>query len=261
MRSRFLFAVCIVAWPLSQASAAPLPAATYEISLENGPTITVPGTFTTGGEIGEIQNAPAPLAHAHVAGQGTSRAILQYWFRVVGPAANLPVPIQISGEIQIDAGGAVFRQNMVWGVTAQLNAQALDGPLAPGVGEVDSKFSTVDCSPTSVGPIPVTPPIGSCPATSQDQAVLLALNTLSGADNRVTLVAAANNQESFSASFDALVDPLISFAPGFDSTGYSILLSDDVGNAVPEPSSALLVTPAMVVLLRLRRSKKSRRSS
>jgi len=43
------------------------------------------------------------------------------------------------------------------------------------------------------------------------------------------MVTAANNQEAFSASFDALVDPVISFAPGFAATGYSSTLSDGAG--------------------------------
>jgi hypothetical protein len=149
----------------------------------------------------------------------------------------------------------VFLQDQIWGVTAQVNAQSLDGPLGPGVGAVDSASSSVDCSPISEGPIPMPPPIPSCPATVQDQAVLLTLTTLSGADNRVSLVASANNMESFSADFDAQVDPVISFAPGFDATGYSIELSDGVGNAVPEPSAVLTTcTGAFVLLLRSRRS-------
>jgi hypothetical protein len=251
-----LLALGLAALPFSHASAAPVPAATYSITLNNSAPITTPGSFGASGEIGEIQNVPSPLVFAHVGGTGRSLVEMQYWFRVNGPALHLPVPIQIAGRVQLDAGGAQFQQNMIWGVSANLIAQALDGELGPGVGEVDNGFGGVSCNPNSVGPIPVPLPIPSCSATSQDQPVVLTLNTLSGADNRVTLLATANNQESFVASFDARVDPVISFAPGFDATGYSIELSGGVGNAVPEPSTALLVGTALGLLPRVRRRRR-----
>jgi len=55
------------------------------------------------------------------------------------------------------------------------------------------------------------------------------------------------------------VDPVISFAPGFDSTGYSIALSPGVGNeasTVPEPATWVLLSTAALAWLfghRLRR--------
>ena len=235
------------------ATAAPVPAASYSITLNNGAPITTPGSFSSAGELGEIQVLPVPLAFAHVSGQGRSLVALEYWFRVNGPAAGVPVPIQISGLVEIDAGGAVFQQNMVWGVSASLIAASFDGEIGAAPNPFDNQIASVSCNPNSVGPIPNPLPIPSCPATQQSQQVTLTLNTLSGADNRVNLTVTANNQESFGANFDALVDPVISFAPGFDSTGYSIELSPGLGNSVPEPTAAQLLASAAAVSLARRR--------
>jgi PEP-CTERM motif-containing protein len=81
---------------------------------------------------------------------------------------------------------------------------------------------------------------------------------LSNADNRVNLVASANNQAIFSADFDAQVDPVISFDPGFDATGFSIEVSEGVGNTVPEPGAALMTLAGAGVLLLVRRGRRSR---
>jgi hypothetical protein len=243
----------IAACPLSASS---VPAAEYAITLNMGTPHTVPGSFVQGGALGEIEPQPAPVAFAHVAEQGTSHAQMQYWFRVNGPSPNVQVPIHIDGHIEISAGNAEFEEDMIWGVSAQMSAQALDGPFGQqGVAEIDNDTAGLSCNPNSVGPIPVPLPIPSCSATVQDEPVLLTLTVLSGADNRVTLFAAANNQELFAADFEARVDPVISFAPGFDATGYSIELSDGVGNTVPEPGAALMTCTGAGALLLLRRRK------
>jgi hypothetical protein len=238
----FLCAAC----PLSPARG--VPAGEYTVTLNGGAPQTGPGTFVLQGALGEIDLSPSPFAFARVAEQGTSIVQISYWFRVNGPP-NAHVPIKIDGRVQLSAGNAVFEQNLIWGVSASMSAQALDGPLGPGVGEIDSDADGVSCNPNSVGPNPLPPPIPSCPATEQDEPVLLSLNVQSGADNRVNLVATANNQAIFSADFDAQVDPVISFAPGFDSTGYSIELSEGVGNTVPEPGAALMTLVGAGVLL------------
>jgi hypothetical protein len=240
-----------VAAPAARAGA--VPDAHYSIILKNAAEINVPGVFSLGGESAEIENLPAPFAHAHLDGQGTSRAEMQYWFHVEGPSDGLEVPLQIAGRVRISAGNSVFKKGFVWGVTAQLIGIAFDGTLGPGVGQIDNQHESVDCSPLSEGDIPVEPPIASCQARDQDQPVLLALNALTGADNEISIVTAANNQEAFSADFDAEVDPTISFPPEFDSTGYAITVSAGVGNPAPEPRRALLECAAVGALLRLRR--------
>jgi hypothetical protein len=219
---------------------------------------TEPGTYVLGGVLGEVDPQPAPLAHSHVTGQGTSHAQIVYGFRVNGPALNLEVPIHIDGRIAVDAGNAVFEQDMIWGVSASISAQAFDRPLGdPDIVEIDTEVRIVSCNPNSVGPIPQPLPIPSCPATFQDEPFVIVLNTRTGGDNRVGLTVAANNQADFSADFDALADPVISFAPGFDSTGYSIELSEGVGNTVPEPGGAWMTSTGAGIFLLLRRRRKA----
>ena len=233
-----------------------VPAAEYTVTLNGGAPQTGPGIFNSGGAMGELQNAPAPLVFAHVTDQGTSIVQLLYFFRVNGPAAS--VPIRIDGLLEISAGGAVFEEDMIWGVSASISAQAFDGPLGPGVNEIDTEVRQIGCNPNSVGPIPVPLPIPTCSATSQDEPFQLTLTTQAGGDNRVSLLVSANNEEAFFADFDALVDPVISFAPGFDATGYSIELSEGVGNTVPEPGGPVLTTVGAGLFLLLRRRKQSR---
>ena len=61
----------------------------------------------------------------------------------------------------------------------------------------------MDCNPGAEGPTALPPPIATCGATLQDAAVVLELDTLTGADNRAVLNAASNNQEHFVAAFEA----------------------------------------------------------
>ena len=85
--------------------------------------------------------------------------------------------------------------------------------------------------------------------------MLLTLNTLTGADNLVAMNVATNKQETFTADFDAVVDSVISHAPGFVAAGYTITPSDGVGIYVPEPGDGLLTSAAVGALLCLGRRK------
>jgi hypothetical protein len=83
--------------------------------------------------------------------------------------------------------------------------------------------------------------------------------------NQITISAGAGFFQSPSTAETSFavtaVDPVISFAPGFDSTGYSIVLSDGIGNqaaSVPEPATwALFGLGAAMVVLRARRIRRS----
>jgi hypothetical protein len=69
----------------------------------------------------------------------------------------------------------------------------------------------------------------------------------------------ANNGDA-SSTIIGLVDPVVSFAPGFDASPYDLVVSPGVANgqgAAPEPASLLLAgfgLAAVSLLLRRRRA-------
>jgi hypothetical protein len=254
MIRRTFVALCLAAVPLAQAAGGPLPDPTYATTFNQVQVGSTPGNYGAGGLTGTIATVPQPMIHAHLEGQGTSFVEEIYWFRVVGPA-GVEVPIQISGAIHIDLVGAVFQQNKIWGTTAQLIGQSYDGEILGGgfVNQVDYQLATLDCNPGAEGPIASPPPIATCSGTKQDANPVLILKTKPGGDNRVVMNAAVNNQEAFHASFDSVVDPIISFAPGFDSTGFTIIFNEGIGNSAPEPGAALLVLLGALTLAGARR--------
>jgi hypothetical protein len=68
----------------------------------------------------------------------------------------------------------------------------------------------------------------------------------------------ATNQPFSTSSAEATLDPVISFGPGFDSTGFSIVESAGIGNEespVPEPSTSILLSAAVLGLGCARRRK------
>ncbi len=79
------------------------------------------------------------------------------------------------------------------------------------------------------------------------------MSALTGATNQITVSTNAyvdTTNSSPGITLDAFADPLVAFAPGFDATGYSIVLSAGVANAlpVPEPQSYALLAVGMVAL-------------
>jgi hypothetical protein len=59
----------------------------------------------------------------------------------------------------------------------------------------------------------------------------------------------ATNQPFSTSSAEVTLDPVISFGPGFDSTGYSIAVSPGIGNqpsTVPEPATWMLLSTAVL---------------
>jgi len=234
----------------------PLPQAQYSITLNHNLVSEAPGSFSSAGALGSIVSLPNPSAHAQISGVAQSFEQMIYWFRVDGPTDGVHVPVVITGDVSIDVIGGVFAQNKIWGATAQLIGQSYKSQLLGGdqLEQNDYQVASVDCNPGAEGPIAMPPPIATCVATAQSVKVTLHLDAIVGADNRVILNAATNNQESAGASFDSLVDPIISFAPEFDPTGYSFLFSDGIGNEAPEPALGALVAAGLALLFGLRRS-------
>jgi hypothetical protein len=62
----------------------------------------------------------------------------------------------------------------------------------------------------------------------------------------------ATNQPFSTDLAEATLDPVISFGPGFDSTGFSIALSPGIGNegsTVPEPATWMFLSTAILALV------------
>jgi hypothetical protein len=56
-------------------------------------------------------------------------------------------------------------------------------------------------------------------------------------------------------SFAATVDPMITFAPGFDSTGWTLEVSADPPGTVPEPGTMFLLPPVLAIVAAVRRKR------
>jgi hypothetical protein len=179
-----------------RAAADPIPDATYSVTINGAVVGNGPGSYGGPNVSGQLTSFPEPSASATVIGGGQAFAQMIYWFRVDGPTPGAHVPIVITGSLHLSAGGAVFAKDLIWGTTAQLVAQSYDGQLLGAIGggpqlnQVDYQFATVDCNAGAEGPIPVPPPIATCGATLQDATVVLHLDTVTGADNRVAMNAA-----------------------------------------------------------------------
>lgn len=187
-----------------------------------------PTSSTTGN--GTVSLAPdaSVFASAVIAPleSGGSTASLTYDFEVTGPA-NADAIVDITGEVLVAyydvASGTYFN---------------VEAGIALGGGGVMSAFCSSSYDPADcVMGLNETVPEGVADNTEYTL-------TLS-AD-----VSAENYYTGATTTVDALVDPMISFDPSFNSTGYSLVLSPGVGNAfdpVPEPST-LFMTGAMILI-------------
>jgi len=89
----------------------------------------------------------------------------------------------------------------------------------------------------------------TCGTTASSFFVTLSTRARSGdAANTLSLQVSASTGDSLSAeSASASADPFISIDPSFPTAAlYSVLVSPGVGNAVPEPTSAMLVSLGML---------------
>ncbi|MFO0690102.1 MAG: PEP-CTERM sorting domain-containing protein [Myxococcota bacterium] len=254
----FGLAAAFASW-VGAPMAAALPAVGLEIDL-GGMTFDQPGAYVLGNVATEVSLSPTPTVHVHEDGIGGGAVTANYFFRVEGPIDGTPVPIEIDGTVEIDAKDVWFYRLVTWEAFAGITAVAFDSPFSPDSSFVSNQSAWVTCSPdsaTSLGPQSQAPPLASCAATHQQQQVNLQLHSLTGADNLVTLNAWAYNFYSDLSSLDSrITGPIIRFAPGFDSTGYRIVLSDGVGNGsvVPEPGTAILFGGGLMILAGRRRA-------
>ncbi len=257
MRHSAALAVLLLATPLwfapARVHASPLPAASFTAA--DG-TQSFSGTTSGSGPLfgGDVSfvSLPAPSASISTsAGLGqasTVSAEIFYYFEIVGPSDGIPVPISVAATVGYSEAGAKLTGtpstffNVFASVTVlpSYDPSALvHGGTSLGVG-CETGFT---CTVTSLS--------GT-----------LSANIISGAVNAMQVSAFGaidNSLVNANTSVSAIADPVISFAPGFDATGYSIILSEGIGNspAVPEPATlALLLTGAGAAgLVRRRRAR------
>jgi hypothetical protein len=172
-----------------------------------------------------LHAAPTPSVHVGAAAgsfqAATATGTITYSFAVIGPANDISVPLNVktflSYEITGVAPASVYHLDAL--VTVDEN---------PHVFQVASHIFT-----SSIFFV----------AFSENLSETLDYPARTGRVNKVTISALAdlNNAQAAPANSlaDALADPVISFAPNFDSTGFRIVFSGGIGNGtvVPAPSS------------------------
>jgi hypothetical protein len=185
--------------------------------LSNGYTTT---TALYGGGIGV---ASIDISGSIAQQEGLSEA--SYFVEIIGPTAAVPVIATASLSVSVtnpdyDYATAAYTIDGIGG-----------GSVFAGNSTCASNYYTSNNCQYGVHPL------GN---SSLNVALPLVFytNTLYEANVAVTGVEA---EYSASAVVKALADPSISFAPGFDSTGYQILFSPDPVSPVPEPSTRWLI--------------------
>jgi hypothetical protein len=171
-----------------------------------------------------------PNAMASIYGRGVGG--LTFYFAIDGPAATVPVLIDVAGRATGDAtAGATFLVASSWTL---YESSALSTTLAGDSLNSTQITGTFDESFGRTVSLNLT--------TNHVYAVLM----------QADAQAAATDVGSRSFA-DASVDPLFAFGPGVDTGLYSFSFSPGVGNTVPEPSALALAAAALVSLCGLRR--------
>jgi hypothetical protein len=207
---------------------------------------------------GGVLEAPTPTAYAiAVAGPGEASAsssseTLVYDFGVFSSASGVSVPITIGGFVAYTVSGAVetIQFSTAYGANAEIDFE----------GEV---IDDVSGSNNVVGPL------------SNQHIGVLFTNVLSDAIYTVTVSASAGANNTFVpdgfTDVTAFADPQVSFAPGFDSTGFTLEFSPGIVNGpsrdfiaipgltIPEPGSLTLVGVGAAGLLALAWRRRERR--
>lgn len=158
---------------------------------------------------------------------------LIYSLEILGPAGVVPVLIGAAGAAQgFAASGASFAVESFWQLRDAGTVLIGDDIRS---GQIDGGSFSQSFGHT----------VGISLATNHVYAIAMLADA-----------AAAATLEGSRASAHAFVDPFFSFALGVDPALFSFHLSDGIGNAaaaaVPEPSTLLLLTPALLLLGLLR---------
>jgi len=175
---------------------------------------------------------------------GTSSVLVDYFFKIVGPAGILPVGVSAAGQATGRAGeGASFALIAGWNLLDPGTPAPLAGFRIQS-GQLTGAFEQSFVS---------------------HEEVLLSANRV----YRISLIAKADaaatavGSESFAQAF---VDPVLSFGPGVDPLAYSFVFSNGIGNVAstvaPEPATLSLIgmgllLPVAGAVIRRRRQRKA----
>jgi hypothetical protein len=142
---------------------------------------------------------------------------------------NVSIPLQITSTCSFTISGNLAPTG--WSAIAYFDMLLGTGRPIPNFGPVINDEESYSGS-------------GSHP-TSAVQSLVTAFNAVSGTEYEVLIEASASitqNQSSQVAQVSVFSDPLFDFAPGFDSTGYTLEFSPGIGDSVvPEPGSLALL--------------------
>jgi hypothetical protein len=213
--------------PCSSAPGAPI---CGQISLTTTPDASV--TASISAYAGQLSSVIAEVA---------------YYYEIIVPGApaqsNTPgttlIPLVVSGYASFTSS---LGPNTTIGGTLQNSVGIVVAGQGPNGGTVANRAG----SSPSAGPSPF----------------LVYANAYAYTPNAISLQAFGtvyNNGDATPGTVSLFVDPVVSFAPGFDSTGYSIVVSSGVANGpdstgAPEPTSFTLAGFALAgLVLRYRR--------
>ena len=219
-RSAFRGLVALACWQLAtSAGAAPLPAATTATRCTVGATDIRDPLSCAVGNMASATLTLAPFASSTaMATNGSASAQQNWYFQVIGGNPGDLVPLLISTVLETSGTGAGF--------LAQAQLSVVYG---------SSSTQVLRC----------TGPPANCNQASSF-AGDVAITVQSGAVNRLFLNATISKISIAEGTGFASADPLIRVDPSFASAAnYSIVLSDGVANAIPEPGTLPLVGGAL----------------
>lgn len=191
-------------------------------------------TFTQSTQgAGQVALHAAPTPSVHVSAEASdfqassATGTITYSFAVIGPGNDIPVPLNVT----------TFLSYEVLGVSFGTPASFFHMDALVTVDEIQHVFQAASHIFTESGfLLPL----------SESLSETLDYPARTGRVNVITITALADLNNSavapINSTADALADPIISFAPGFDSTGYRIVFSSGIGNGavVPAPSSFVM---------------------
>ena len=215
-------------------------------------------------------SAAATTTLNHQAQNAQDSIAVTYYYEVLCDtcAAGMLVPLTVGGTMEahyvqgtVPPNGTVtiadFAQAWVYGY----NPLTMKDDVIVDLAQVGLGANAVDLNVSGM-PGVTSPPSGfgfcestwnefhSCtsgPSGSFGVPFEVTVNTGYSIYLNISVAVHASNQPFATDSAEANVDPVISFGPGFDSTGYSLVESDGIGNeasTVPEPATWMLLSTA-----------------